>query len=114
MLDDTDIKQISPENISVFRGYFYCIANRLEHKLFLDEFADVSYAENNRFYRIFCSVQKAHLAHERIKISQLRRNEAQRKVDVFCGTVETVIHARTARGGAQTAHFPIHAQERLF
>ena len=59
MLDDTDIKQISPENISVFRGYFYCIANRLEHKLFLDEFADVSYAENNRFYRIFCSVQKS-------------------------------------------------------
>lgn len=114
MLDDTDIKQISPENRNVFRGYFYCIANRLEYKLFLDEFADGSYAENNRFYRIFCSVQKAHLAHERIKISQLRRNEAQRKVDVFCGTVETVIHARTARGGAQTAHFPIHAQERLF
>ena len=114
MLDDTDIKQISPENISVFRGYFYCIVNRLEHKLFLDEFADVSYAENDRFYLFFVECKKARLGHERIKISQLRRNEAQRKVDVFCGTVETVIHARTARGGAQTAHFPIHAQERLF
>lgn len=53
MLDDTDIKQISPENISVFRGYFNFIANRLEYKLFLDEFADVSYAENNRFYLFF-------------------------------------------------------------
>ena len=53
MLDDTDIKQISPENISVFRGYFYCIANRLEYKLFLDEFADGSYAENDRFYLFF-------------------------------------------------------------
>lgn len=62
----------------------------------------------------FLLSEKTRLAHERIKISQLRRNEAQRKVDVFCGTVETVIHARTARGGAQTAHFPIHAQERLF
>lgn len=114
MLDDTDIKQISPENRNVFRGYFNFIANRFEYKLFLDEFADGSYAENDRFYLFFVECKKARLAHERIQISQLRRNEAQRKVDVFCSAVETVIHARAARGGAQTAHLPIYAQERLF
>lgn len=58
MLDDTDIKQISPENRNVFRGYFYCIANRLEHKLFLDEFADGSYAESDRFYLFLLSAKK--------------------------------------------------------
>lgn len=114
MLDDTDIKQISPENISVFRGYFYCIANRFEHKLFWMNLRMFDMLKIIDFIVFFVSCKKAHLAHERIKISQLRRNEAQRKVDVFCGTVETVIHARTARGGAKTAHLPIHAQERLF
>ena len=36
-----------------FTGGLDFIANRLEYKLFLDEFADVSYAENNRFYLFF-------------------------------------------------------------